>query len=133
MLSLMRMPHQGPPRAAQQRARVERTAGALDQRDTLPGVIHTELLARPVGLPPNAVQLRRPGSGGLTKPTLRQALRGGGLLCLPQADQGDARAFAFVVDGGPSRPQVRGRGSGWAGRQQQPLQRPLLTGRGQGP
>jgi hypothetical protein len=108
-------------------------AVAVDYRNALPGVIDKELLPSPVGLAHNQIKFLRPGSRGVTKPAILQAVGRGRLIFLPQQKQRDALAFEFAVDCGPIRYQVRRWDSGRDDRKQQPFQRALIIGVGQGP
>jgi hypothetical protein len=102
----------------------------VDHWDTLTGVIHKELLPSVVVLAHNQIKFLRPGSIGVTKPAILQAVGRSRLIFLPQQEQRDALAFEFVVDYGPIRHQVRGGGSGRDGRKQHPFQRALIIGFG---
>ena len=59
-------------------------AVAIDDGDTLPGVIHQERLARAVGLPHDQIELTRPGAVRMTKPTLLHAVWRHGLRACPR-------------------------------------------------
>src|SRR5207244_10683832 len=65
----------GPQDRHKQDRLVHLPAVAVADGEALPGVIHTELFTRAVGLPQNHSQLALPGAGGLTKPTVRPAVR----------------------------------------------------------
>jgi hypothetical protein len=112
---------------------VDLPAVAIDDGDTLSGVIHKELLARAVGLPHDQIELMRPGAVRMTKPTVLHAVWRHGLILLPQQEQGDTLPFEFAVHGRPIGDHVRCRSSGRDRRKQQPLQRSRIVGRRQGP
>ena len=109
------------------------TAGAVDDGEALTGVIPTERLTRTVSRPPDAIQLARPGSVGLTTPTVRHACRRGGRRVLPPQQHGDTRGRECVVPRGPLGHRGRGRSPGRDRRPQPPLQGPRLAGRGARP
>jgi hypothetical protein len=94
---------------------------AVDDGDALSRVIHKEFLARAMRLSHDEIELAGPGTVGVTKPTILQAIGRRCLLFLPQQEQGDTLAFEFVMDHGPSRHQMRRWGSGRAGGKQQPF------------
>ena len=74
---------------------------AVDDRDALAGIVDKELLPRAMALPHDQVELAGPGAIRLAKPAILEALRRGGLVFLPQQEQGDALAFELVVHRGP--------------------------------
>src|SRR5207253_1007408 len=55
-------------------------AVAVDYRNALPGVIYKELLPSAVGLAHNQIKFLRPGSIGVTKPAILQAVGRGRLI-----------------------------------------------------
>ena len=123
----------GPEDSHENRHLVHLPTVAVDHGDTLPSVIHKELLARTVGLPQDEIQLARPGAVALAKPTVLQAIGHGRLIFLPQQKQRVTLAFEFAVDRRPIRHQVRCGGSGRDGRKQQPFESLLIIGDRQGP
>src|SRR4029434_1246250 len=78
-----------------------RSGTAVDDRDPLAGIIDKELLPRAMALPHDQVELAGPGAIRLAEPAVLEALRRGGLVFLPQEEQGDALAFELVVHRGP--------------------------------
>ena len=103
---------------------------AVDHGDALPSVLHTELLARTVGLPHDEIQLARRGAGGVTKPPILQAVGRGRFVFLPEQAQGDALPLQFLMDLRPIGHQVRRWGSGRGAWKQPPFQRGLILGGG---
>jgi hypothetical protein len=77
------------------------TGMAVDDRDALAGIVDKELLPRAMVLPHDQVELAGPGAIRLAEPAILEALRRGGLVFLPQEEQGDAFAFQLVVHCGP--------------------------------
>jgi len=109
------------------------TGLAVDDRDALAGIVDKELLPRAMALPHDQVELAGPGAIRLAEPAVLEALRCGGLVFLPQEEQGDALAFQLVVHRGPVGSE-RGEGAwGWGWWKQPLLQRGRIELVGQGP
>ena len=102
------------------------TGMAVDDRDALAGIIDKELLPSAMALAHDQVELAGPGSIRLAEPAVLEALRCGGLVFLPQQEQGDTLPFELVVHRGP----VGGHGCeeafGWRGRKQEPFEGSLI-------
>jgi hypothetical protein len=109
------------------------TGTAVDDRDALAGIVDTELLPRALGLPQDQVERAGPGALRLADPAVLEALRRGGLVCLPQEEHGDALAFQRVVHRGPVGSARCEGADGWGWRKQPRCQRGRIEPVGQGP
>ena len=106
---------------------------AIDHGDALARIIDKELFTSAVVLSHDEITRAGPGSIRLTKPTVLEALWRGGLVFLPEQEQGDPFAFEFAMDRGPVGDQTCPRGRGWGGWKQEPLEGGIIQGFRQGP
>src|SRR5712691_3453637 len=106
---------------------------AIDDRDALTGIVDKKLLSRAMALAHDQAELAGPGAIRLAEPAVLEALRRGGLVFLPQQEQGNALAFELVVHRGPVGGQGREGACGWRWRKQLLLQRSRIESVGQGP
>jgi hypothetical protein len=108
-------------------------AGAIDHREAVARIIDQELCTSAVVLSHDESTRAGPGAIRLTKPTVRAALWRGGLVCLPEQEQGAPFAFEFAMARGPVGDQTCPRGRGWGGWKQEPLEGGIIQGCRQGP
>src|SRR5215471_18784435 len=96
---------------------------AVDDWDALAGIVDKELLPRAMVLLHDQVELAGPGAIRLAEPAVLESLRCGGLIFLPQQEQGDTFPFEFVMHRGPVGGQGCAGAFGWRWRKQPLLQR----------
>src|SRR5215831_10836589 len=79
----------GPQHGNEQRRLMDFAGLGVYDWDALARIIDKELLSRAMGLPHDQVELAGPGAIRLAEPAVLEALRCGGLVFLPQEEQGD--------------------------------------------
>src|SRR5207302_7452101 len=106
---------------------------AMDARDALTGRVDTKRLSRAMALAHDQAERAGPGAIRLAEPAVLEALWRGGLVCLPQPDQGAALPCARVVHRSPVGGEGGARAWGWRGRKPLLRQRSRIESVGQGP
>jgi len=77
------------------------SGGAVDDRRGLASIIHKQLLAGPVVLAHDHIQLALPGAEVIAEPAVLVAIRMGPTVFLPEQEQGDMLVFELLVDNQP--------------------------------
>ena len=106
---------------------------SVDNRHGLAGIIHKQLLAGPVVLAHDHIQLALPGAVVLAEPAVLVAVGVAFPVLLPEQEQGDPLALRLPVDRGPVRQAARLCRQRRGAREQQALQRAIIQIGGQRP